>query len=361
SAPALSALYDLADLPQGWRDALARNVPLDLEMDLTRPSTAGGQILTLTGAAGSAMLTLRADMEQGIGGLAEGHLLLSAALEGEDAAGIMAQLGLPEVTPFAGAGAAMVSLFAEGRLEDGFETRIAANQEAETIAYVGTLSFADNGELTGVGTLDVQLEDGSGLASLAGISGLGLGSFEASSGVRFTGLSKVTLSGISGVSGVGGFGGNIELASIGQLPSFSGALSFDHLAADHLAGAVFSPAALVGAVNLWPEGPLAGANTPRPSRGTISVEADQLGLGQSSLANAKFEINWNPQSIGLSRLTGTIGEGSATLDLTLCCAGPLPDRVLSGRLTLTDVALDAIAPEIITSGVSGTLTGGLQF
>src|SRR5690606_11424730 len=118
SAPALSALYDLADLPQGWRDALARTVPLDLEMDLTRPSTAGGQILTLTGAAGSAMLTLRADMEQGIGGLAEGHLLLSAALEGEDAAGIMAQLGLPEVTPFAGTGAAMVSLFAEGRVED---------------------------------------------------------------------------------------------------------------------------------------------------------------------------------------------------------------------------------------------------
>ncbi|WEJ34725.1 AsmA-like C-terminal region-containing protein [Devosia sp. SD17-2] len=361
SAPALTALYDLAGLPEGWRRALAGSIPLDLELDLTRPSSVGGQILSLNGTAGAGMLTLRADLEKGLAGLDEGHILLSASIEGDDAAGIMAQLGLAEVSPFAADAPAMVSLFAEGTRGDGFDTRIAASQNDESIAYVGTLTLADSGEVSGAGTIDVQLENGSGLAGLAGIPGLGLGSFEASAGVRFAGTSRVTLSGISGVTGAGGFGGNLELAAVGQLPSFSGTLSFDHLAAEHLAGSILSPAALIGTDGVWPEGPLAGANALRPSRGTIAVEADQLGIGNVSLANARFDVTWNPQSIGLSRFTGAIGNGSATLDLTLCCAGPLPDRVLSGRLTLTDVDLAAILPETISSGVSGSLTSGLQF
>ena len=361
NAPAITALYDYFSVPNGWREGLSGSLPLDVELDLTRPSSVGGQILSLNGTAGAGTLTLRADMEKGLAGVDEGNLLLSASIEGEDAAGMMAQFGLADVSPFSADEPAMISLFAEGTRLDRFDARLAASQGEETIAYVGALKLADSGELSGVGTLDVQVENGSGLAGLAGISGLGLGSFEASAGLRFSGRNSLVLSGISGVSGVGGFGGTIELASVGQLPNFSGNLSFDHLAAEHLAGAILSPAALIGADGVWPEGPLAGAPAQRPSRGNISVEADQLSLGDASLANARFDVNWNPQSIGLSRLTGAIGGGSAALDLTLCCAGPLPDRVLSGRLTLTDVDAAAILPENIAEGIDGTISSGLQF
>lgn len=361
AAPALSALYDLVGVPTGWRQGLARSMPFDLALDLSAPDSSGSQVLTLDGNAGAAALNLRADMGQGLMRLAEDNLLFSAALEAEDGAALMAQFGLERASPFTGDDPIMLSLFAEGSAGAGFDARVAASQAQESVAYVGSLALGENGELSGNGTLDVQVEDGSGLASLVGIAGLGLGAFEASAEMRFAGVHTLSLSGISGTTGASGFGGSMALASVGQLPGFSGTLSFDHLSAEYIASALFSPAAIVGAVDVWPEGPLATATAPRPSRGTVSVTADRLSIGAATLENADFELNWNPQSLGISRLRGAIGGGTAALDLTLCCAGPLSDRVISGRLSLADVDLAAIAPERTANGLSGRLGGGLQF
>lgn len=360
-APALAALYDLVGFSPGWRTGVSRFAPFDLRLDLTPAADDGAQVLTLDGAAGAATLNLRADMAKGLGGLAQDNLLLSAALEAEDGAALMAQFGLERTAPFAGEDAMLVSLFAKGSAPDGFDARLAASQGEETAAYVGSLALGGNGELSGTGTLDVRVEDGSALARLAGIAGLGLGPFEASADLRFAGAGSVSLSGITGVSGASGFGGAIEVASVGQLPSVSGGLSFDHLAAEHVAASLLSPAAMVGVSDIWPQGPLAAAMAPRVSRGALSIETDRLGIGSATMDNAAFELTWGPETIGVSRLSGDIGGGIAVLDMTLCCAGPLTDRVLSGRLSLTDIDLSGVLPDSVSNGLSGHLGGGLQF
>lgn len=361
SAPALSALYDLVGTPATWRQALAGAMPLDVALDLSAADDSGSQVLTLNGTAGAAALNLRADMAQGLTRIGTDSMLFSAALEAEDGAALMAQFGLDATAPFSGDEAVLVSVFAEGSREEGFDARLSASQGEEMLAYVGSLQASADGELSGAGTLDARVEDGSALARLVGVAGLGLGPFEASADLRFEGAGNVSLSAISGVSGASGFGGAITVATVGQLPSVSGSLSFDHLSAEHLAASVLSPAALIGATDIWPEGPLAAAQAPRRSRGTISIATDQLGIGGATMAGAGFELSWGPEAIGINRLTGAIAGGTASLDLTLCCAGSLTDRVVSGRLSLADVDLAQALPDTLSNGLSGRLSGGLQF
>ena len=56
-----------------------------------------------------------------------------------------------------------------------------------------------------------------------------------------------------------------------------------------------------------------------------------------------------------------MGTGQVTFDLAVCCAGPLPDKTVNGRLTLTGVAFDDIAPPDVAARLDGIVDGGLQF
>src|SRR5690606_32582033 len=126
------------------------------------------------------------------------------------------------------------SLFAEGDAAGGFDARLSLGQGNELLAFGGELSVLESGELTGTGTLDIALDDGSGLAELAGGTGIGLGALEASAGVEFYGTRSIAITGIAGRSAGRAFSGDIGVEQVAQRPSVEGALYFDRLPGEGL-------------------------------------------------------------------------------------------------------------------------------
>lgn len=356
AAPGLSAFYDYFAVPAAWRPALGRSAPLALDFTLAAGDEAGSRRLTLNGDAGTGKLDV--SLETAADTAAPARII--ASLDATDGEALTQQLLGADIPLFSSDGAAFASLYAERKEGNGFETRVSLSQGDETLAYAGTVSALPSGELTGAGTLDASLADSSGLATLAGASGVSLGSIEASAGVSFTGLQRLAVSGIAGSTSGSAFSGDLSLTQVAQRPSIEGTMHFDRLSGQGLAAALFSATAMVPGSGIWPDGPLAVATTTRSSRGSMAVSVGTLAADATELTNAGFTLGWDPQNLSLTNLKGTIGGGSLTATLSQCCAGPLTDRTVSGRVSLDNVDLKALAPGA-TSGIAGRLTASGSF
>jgi len=361
SAPALLALYDFLGVPAGWREAIGRSAPASLNFNLAAGDDAGSERLTLNGDAGVAKLDLALDLASGFAGIATGHAKIIGSLEAEDGAGLMGQLGLAETPLFAGDGEAFVSLFAEGDAAAGFDARLSLSQGEEVVAYSGQVSIAEGGQLAGTGTVDLDLEDGAGLAALAGGTGIGLGPFNASASIEFTGAQSIAVTGISGDSNGTAFSGDLAIEQVAQRPSIQGSLSFDSLAAESLPGLLLSNAALLPGDGVWPVGPLAVSTAARPTRGTVEITAGEITWGENALSDAAFDLVWDQQNLQIANLTGAIGGGTLTATFGECCAGPLTDRTVTGRISVETVDIKALAPAATVEGLAGRLTGSVSF
>ena len=362
-APGLAAIYEMAGVPFGWQQALDRVWPADLQFLLSDAEQGSGQVLTLGGSLGASALDLRAEMAGGLAELSRDDLRLVVSLEAEDGEAALAQLGLAEVPLFAGEGSFVASLFVEGSNDDGFDGRVALSQGGQSISYFGGLRLSQNGELSGEGTIDLLLDEASGIAALAGARGASLPGIEASAGVTFAGLRTLSLGTIAGVAGDVGFGGWVSMQRLGQLPSFTGQLSIDGVEAGALVASLLGNDALIGTgEGVWPEGPLAANAVERPSRGEIDISTPVVTAnGSQLLGQTEFTYAWAPESASIKNLAGEVGGGSLRLSLDQCCAGSLAQRSLSGQVTLVGVDLDAIAPAAVGAGLSGRIDGGLQF
>ncbi|WP_161796861.1 AsmA family protein [Devosia soli] len=361
SAAALPALYEFLGVPQGWRDGINRSTPAALDVSLASGDEPGSQRLTLNGDAGVAKLDMSLDLTRGLAGIASSQAKVVASLEAEDGAGLMGQLGLAETPLFAGDGEAFLSLFAEGDPAAGFNARLSLSQGEELVAYAGEVSVMDGGVVAGTGTVDVDLEDGAGLAAMVGGGGIGLGKFSASAGVEFYGAQSMSITGITGDSDGSAFSGDLSIEQVAQRPSIEGSLAFDSLPAESLAGVLFSNAGLLQGDGVWPVGPLAVTTTQRPTRGTIWATASELVSGDTRLTGASFKVEWDQQNLQLADLKGTIGGGLLSATFGECCAGPLTDRTVTGRMSLESVDLKALAPAATTQGLAGLLTGSVAF
>ena len=359
-ADGLGVIYELAGVPYGWQEGLAHAWPADLHFILSEPDN-GEQVLTLTGDMGPASLDLRAEMAGGLAKLAQDHLRLALSLEATDGVEAQAHFGLPEGLLFDGEGVLLASLSLEGRAADGFTTRASISQDGQSASYSGHLDFAASGEASGQGTLDLLLNDGTGLATLAGVDGAGLPALDASAAVDFTGWRDVALTNIAGISGDTPFSGDLSLKMLGQLPSFSGTLQADSVDALGLGIALLGTAALgVPGEDVWPDGPLAVDSAPRGSRGDIAITTDAVTVnGDPLLGETKFSYVWTPNNVSIERLEGAAGQGVMTLSLVRCCAGPLAERSLSGRVTLAGVDVDELL--LSNLGLGGIVDGGVQF
>ncbi|SMQ69965.1 AsmA-like C-terminal region [Devosia lucknowensis] len=362
-APGLGVIYEMAGIPFGWQQAIARALPFSLQFILSDVDGGEGQVLTAGGDVGAARLDLRAEMAGGLPALAVEDLRLVGSLEAQDSAAALSQFGWDSVAFADGEGSLLASLFAEGSGTDGFEGRVALSQGSQSISYAGGLRLSGSGEIAGEGTLEVLLDDGSAIATLAGVGGSSLPGLEATAALQFEGLRSLALDGISGVAGDTGFGGRIAMQRSGQMPSFSGAIDADGLELAGLAGALFGESAFIGAVGaVWPEGPLAASDIARPSRGDITITAPSISLGGRTVSGeTTFNYVWGPESVSIKGLGAAVGGGSLDLTVDLCCAGPLTDRTVSGQATVSGVDLGAIAPGLLAQGLSGRLDGGVQF
>jgi len=79
------------------------------------------------------------------------------------------------------------------------------------------------------------------------------------------------------------------------------------------------------------------------------------------LGKTSFELAWDSTRTRLARFEAAADLGTIRLDLAVCCAGPLTDRTVSGRLSVATTPLDMIVPPAIARMIDGLLEGGVQF
>ena len=360
-APALAGLQDALGMPQSWRGFLAASAPADLLVDIGE-LVDGAQTVTLAGALGAGELNLRAELEGGIGALATAPLRVTAGLESTDIAGLTAQVGLGDAPLFAGDGSMLVSISLVGTPNNSLESNITASLGDESISYAGNLLSLDNGEIQGTGRLDIALADAGGLARIVGARGLSLPMAQGSAQLHFEGERLARLTEISGRSGDTGFAGEVSLSRTGSTAAVSGNVAVDMVSVEGLAAALFGPAALVGGSDIWPEGPIAQADQGRRTRGVVAVTAGALAAGGTErLGKTSFELSWDETRMRLARFEAVADLGTIRLDMTICCAGPLVDKTVSGRMSLAAVPIGMVATPAVAGMLDGLLDGGVQF
>jgi hypothetical protein len=361
SAPSLVALYDLAQVPQAWRPALGRSLPADLLVDLSVPGETGSQVLTLGGAAGAGEVNLRAEVGSGIAGFSTGQLRLTASLDSADPLALVRQLGLGAESLFQGP-SMLVSAGLQGVPAEGLRGSINASSDEESIGFFGDLQLAADAEIQGTGRLDVNVLNIGALAQVAGLQDLVLGEAQASADLHFEGNRLARLDAITGASGETEFSGELSLSRTGASAAVAGFIRASAASVEGLAAGLLGPAALLPGSGVWSDGPITLGEAPRQTRGTVSVEVGSItGGGKPVLGTSSFELSWDATRLRLGRFEGALGAGRANLDLTVCCAGPLLQKTISGRLGLTGAAIGTVAPPAVADSLGGTLDGGVQF
>jgi uncharacterized protein involved in outer membrane biogenesis len=361
-APALAALYDLVGTPEAWRSLFGQSLPGDVSFDLGRPDGEGGQTLSLDGVLGAAEIEVNARLADGLLQTLSAPLNLNGTLEANDPAALTRQLGFGDAALFPAQGDMMVAFNAEGSAANGIQAQVTASVGNESLSFSGNLLAAANGEIQGTGTLEGRLAEAAGLAEVVGARGLSLPMASGRADLHFEGERLMRLTSIEGQSGQTGFSGELSLSRTGSTAMVAGAIAIDAIDVTGLAGAVFGPASLIPGDDAWPDGPIAIGDTPRRTRGSIAVTTPMVTVGSAAkMSDASFELNWDETRMRVGRLDAAIGAGRVTLDLSVCCAGPLTDKTVNGRLTLAGVTLDDVAPPDVAAALGGTLDGGLQF
>ena len=360
-AAALLALYDMLGTPQSWREFIGRSTPTNLLVDLGEPFD-GGQMLTLAGSLGTGSLNLRAELDGGIAALAKAPLRVTAGLESTDIAGLTRQLGLGDAALFGGEGSMLVSLSLQGSPSNSLDANLTASLGDESVSYAGNLLSLDDGEIQGTGTLDVALANAGGLAGIVGANGLTLPAATGSAQLHFEGGRLVRLTEIAGRSEDVGFSGGLSLSRTGSTAVVAGDIAVDLVSVEGLAATLFGRTALVSGSSVWPEGPISLAEGPRQTRGTVNVAAGALAAGGAErLGKTSFELSWDETRTRLARLEAVADLGTINLDIAVCCAGPLVDKTVSGRLTIATTPIELIAPPALAEMMEGLVDGGVQF
>ena len=292
-------------------------------VDLEAGNDGQAQVLTLGGTLGLARLDLRAELDGGLAALRSAPLRLTATLEGDDATGLGQQIGLGS-DPVFDSDPMLVSLRLDGTPANSLDSRINISAGDESIGFAGFLATTDAGEVQGTGTLDMALADAGGLVQIIGAPGISLPPARARALLHFEGSRLARLTEIDGTSGDSAFSGALALAADGG--GVSGDIRIDPASVEGLAAVLFAVTA----------------------------------GGSAVLGPTRFELIWDETRLRLARFEAALGAGTASLDLAVCCAGPLADKTVTGRLSLTNVALEAVAPPAVAAALSGTLAGGVQ-
>jgi hypothetical protein len=360
-APALLQLHRELGTPPSWREALTRSVPLDLLVDVDEPLN-GSQIVTLSGKLGPSDLTLRAELGGGISELGDAPLRLNAALESTDVAALTAQIGFGEAAVFSEEGTMLVSLGLEGSPSNSVDANFTASLNDESISYFGNLILLEDGEFQGTGELDIALEDAGGLAAIVGAPGLSLPPAEGSALLQFEGLRMARLTEITGISGNEDFSGELAISRTGSTATVTGNIAVDTVSAEGLAAILLGRGALVDGDGAWPEGPIVLASQPRQTRGTVGVTAAGVVAGGAERTGpASFELSWDETRTRLVDFEAEADLGTIGLDVTVCCAGPLVDKTVAGRLSIAATPIDLIVPQTIGGTIDGVVDAGMQF
>jgi hypothetical protein len=356
-APALAQLYATLGTSDAVAAFLAPLLPAELKLTLDAPNGDGAQSLKLSGTAGGTSVSGEAQLQAGFLRALGGALQLTLDARSDDAGELARQAGFAGGDLFASGAPGHLVVQVDGEIARSLKTTLRISSGADSLGFSGDVVVTDPAAFSGRGTLKLALADTSALAEAAGIDGVPLPPLDGSATVVFDGAGDIALSAIEGASGESAFKGELRLGRDAKGPVVTGAIALESMDVAGLAGALGGPASLLPGSGIWPEGPLAGVGAARTSSGRVGVSAPVLTVAGEPLGTAlTFDFDWDATSTRLRGGKVAIGDGGATFDLTICCAGSLPTRQVTGRYTLDAVALEDVAPPAVAAALDGTLT-----
>jgi hypothetical protein len=282
-------------------DALS---PADLSLSLSTES-GGGQI-ALTGSAGGTTIDLSGRATgTGPGDTVEARGTLDAAAGGR----LLAQLGLP-VAADAGKQPGRLKFEARGPADGDLKLTATGAALGFDLGARGIFSVA--GDHAGTADIGITLAGKDGGALLTGLWGVPAAG--AAVPLRLAGElirsgSELVLTNIDGRIADGAVRGRLVLKGPTR-SEIDGALTFDRLSLESVAGIVLGPGAVADSGGSgWPSGAfspsLVGGLT-----GTIAVEAGRLRLpGGMEARRAQFQLAMRPDGINLEQLSADLAGG----------------------------------------------------
>jgi hypothetical protein len=361
-APALASFYKAIGASPALTGFLTPSLPADLALRLDAPSGDGAQSLAVSGRLGAAEVAADAELQAGFLRALSGPVKVRLDMKSADSGAMTAQLGLGAVSLFAEGEPVHLVGVIDGNIANSLETTVLVEGGGDSLGFSGNLVVTDPAAYSGKGTIKAALADPTAFAEWLGAGGVSLPPISASARVDFTGLSDVQLSDITGTSGAESFTGELKLANRGATRVVSGNIAAGQLDLGGLLGTLVGPASQLTGNGLWPDGPLATGDGPRGTTGRVSVTTPAVtAAGKPLVTDLAFDLDWDATTTRLRNLTGKLGNGSVGLELAVCCAGPLIDKQVTGRISLTGVSIDSIAPSLVADALDGTIDASGRF
>ncbi len=361
TVPAATRFFDAVGAPTALRTGLAASFPADLTLKLGAPTGEGAQSLDVTGALGPSTLDASADIDSGFLRALGGSFKLDLDLKSPDATAMTSQLGLGDVSLFPEDQPMHLAGIIEGDVGASLTATLRAEGGGDSLGFSGDVVVTDPNRITGKGILKASLADPSALVARLGADGVSLPPVSGTASLEFAGAQSVSLTGIEGTANGGSFSGQLTFSKPAATGQVSGKLTIAATDAAGLVRTLAGPAALLNTGGIWPDGPLAAGTASRSTSGRVDITAPAIALADRSLTDARFTLDWDATSAHIRDFTGKLGAGTVSLELGLCCAGPLSDKQVSGRVSLTGVALHDLAPPAVAAVLDGTVDAAGQF
>ncbi|HHY48162.1 MAG TPA: AsmA family protein, partial [Alphaproteobacteria bacterium] len=362
-AAGLARFFDAVETPKGIREWLERSLPAELDLRLDAPSGAGGQGLAITGRAGVADVKLDATLASGVIRALEGSLSVRLQMTASDPAAFTAQLGLGDTSLVPEGSTMRLVALIDGNALNSFETTIRIEGGGESIGFSGNVVAGDLERLSGNGTVKLALSDLSALTQTFGVGGIWLPALNGSARVDFDGTRTLRLSDISATSGGERVSGALTYEDAGDGARVTGSLAVGRFQPRDLLALLAGPAATLSTgIGFWPDGPADIGQAERRTTGRIAITAPAITVGDAAvLTGAAFALTWDGTGARIRELTGALGTGTMTAEFGVCCAGPLPEKQLSGRLTLAGVDVARLVPQPVAASISAKVDAAARF
>jgi hypothetical protein len=361
--PALALILDTLGAPPAVRTVFGRSLPAELKLHLDDPKDGGEQGVSISGKAGAADVTLVAQLSGGVLKALTAPLTANLDVDAASAKDLTAQLGLGDVSLLPETGPAKLTASVDGTPAATLKATLVATGGGDSASFDGLVTAGDMTAMSGSGKLAVSLSDTSVMAAAMGLGGLYAPPVKGSATLQFVAGRSLSLDDIAGNSGAAGFSGKLSLNQSGRGGVISGGLTLDAIEIGSLVAVAGGPTALMmSAGKSWPDGPLSVGDAPRTTTGSIAIATPSLLLGGVPVAGkVKVDLDWDATSLSLHNLMAQLGGGTASGDISLCCAGQLADKELTGQAALRGVALQSILPAGTAASVDGAIDASARF
>lgn len=358
-APLVADLLDRIATPPAVSEFLHRSLPADVTFQLGAPAGDGGQALHIEGKLATSTVALDARLSAGIANALVAPIAATLDLRSTSSTLMSVQLGLGDIPIFDTRQPLHLTASIAGQPADSYDVEARLEGGGDHVAFDGAVVPGDFTHIAGAGTIDLALGDPAALARWLGAEGIYVPPLQGTAMLNFSGDGALGVADIE----AGGVTGALDWARRDGHGVLTGTLRIPELDVAGLAPLLAGASGALMGEGAWPDGPIDIGMTPRDGTGRIDIEAAAITAGGAPLLEgASFGFDWDGRSVTLRNLRGMLGAGSVSLSATACCStGLAPEKQLTGRVALTDVALDRLFPGALAGALDGVLTASAAF